>query len=365
MIGVPGTAHRLFGALREEGISVILISQGSSEHSICCAIPQARSRARRARGARGVRARARGRPDPERRGRPKSCAILAVVGDGMAGTPGVSAKVFNALGAAAVNVRAIAQGASERNISVVVDGKHATRALRAAHAGFYLSPNTLSIGLIGPGTVGRVLLDQLAVAAARACARVQARPARARHHGAARRCCSSEQGVDAEAAGGRSSRPRSTPADIATFVDHVHVDHLPHTVIIDCTADERRGQALRRLARAPASTWSRRTRRRTAPSSAYYDSLKDARRTGGVALPVRSHGRRGPAGDPDAARPARDRRRDLAASKASSPARSPICSTCTTAAMPFSAHRARTRRQPAIPSRIRATICRARTSRAS
>ena len=94
-------------------------------------------------------------------------AILAVVGDGMAGTPGVSAKVFNALGAAAVNVRAIAQGASERNISVVVDGKHATRALRATHASFYLSPNTLSIGIIGPGTVGRVLIDQLASQRAR------------------------------------------------------------------------------------------------------------------------------------------------------------------------------------------------------
>ena len=94
-------------------------------------------------------------------------AILAVVGDGMAGTPGVSAKVFSALGAAAVNVRAIAQGASERNISVVVDGKQATRALRATHASFYLSPNTLSIGVIGPGTVGRVLLDQLASQQAR------------------------------------------------------------------------------------------------------------------------------------------------------------------------------------------------------
>ncbi len=65
------------------------------------------------------------------------------------------------------NVRAIAQGASERNISVVVDGKQATRALRATHASFYLSPNTLSIGVIGPGTVGRVLIDQLASQQAR------------------------------------------------------------------------------------------------------------------------------------------------------------------------------------------------------
>ncbi len=80
----------------------------------------------------------------------------------MAGTHGVAAKVFGALGTAAVNVRAIAQGASERNISVVIDGKQSTRALRAVHSGFYLSPHTISIGLIGPGLVGGALLDQLA-----------------------------------------------------------------------------------------------------------------------------------------------------------------------------------------------------------
>ena len=161
MIGVPGTAHRLFGALREEGISVILISQGSSEHSICCAIPGNEAE----RAARVVAAAF----DREvKEGQIQSIqvdeglAILAVVGDGMAGLPGISGQVFNALGSASVNVHAIAQGASERNISVVVDQKDATRALRAVHSGFYLSPHTISIGLIGPGAVGRVLLQQIA-----------------------------------------------------------------------------------------------------------------------------------------------------------------------------------------------------------
>src|ERR1700761_6576808 len=161
MIGVPGTAHRLFGALRDAGISVILISQGSSEHSICFAIPQ--EQAERAEQA------VRRAFDVELRdGQIQHVevalhmSILAVVGDGMAGGDGVAAKVFNSLGDAAISVRAIAQGASERNISVVVDGRGAAKALRAVHAAFYLSPNTLSIGLIGPGTVGRVLLAQLA-----------------------------------------------------------------------------------------------------------------------------------------------------------------------------------------------------------
>src|SRR4029078_3054639 len=161
MIGVPGTAHRLFGALREEGISVILISQGSSEHSICCAIP-----GNEAERAAHVVAAAFDREIKE--GQIQSIqgdqglAIIAVVGDGMAGLPGVSGQVFNALGSASVHVHAIARGASERNISVVVDGKDATRALRAVHSGFYLSPHTISIGLIGPGAVGRSLLAQIA-----------------------------------------------------------------------------------------------------------------------------------------------------------------------------------------------------------
>src|SRR5688572_18362534 len=166
MIGVPGTAQRLFGALREHGISVILISQGSSEHSICFAIPRAESD----RTERTVRQTF----DLElRQGQIQNvdvvqgCSILSVVGDGMAGTPGVAAKVFGALGAAGVNVRAIAQGSSERNISLVIDERQTTRALRAVHSAFYLSPHTVSIGLIGPGAVGSVLIDQLASQTAR------------------------------------------------------------------------------------------------------------------------------------------------------------------------------------------------------
>ena len=97
MIGVPGTAHRLFGALREEGISVILISQGSSEHSICFAVPEVEAE----RAERVVRRAF----EPElREGQIQSveadrgCSILAVVGDGMAGAHGVAAQVFTALG---------------------------------------------------------------------------------------------------------------------------------------------------------------------------------------------------------------------------------------------------------------------------
>ncbi|HXZ59534.1 MAG TPA: bifunctional aspartate kinase/homoserine dehydrogenase I [Steroidobacteraceae bacterium] len=233
MIGVPGTAHRLFGALREEGISVILISQGSSEHSICCAIPQ-----EQAERAVAVTRRAFERELAE--GQIQSVdvdpdlAILAVVGDGMAGTPGVAAKVFGALGSSSVNVRAIAQGASERNISVVVDGRSATRALRAVHAGLYLSPHTLSIGVIGPGTVGRVFLQQLAAQSQHL--REQFRvDLRLRGVMASRRMLLGDPAVSLPDWRGQFES-RGTASDLAAFVEHVRVDYLPHTVLVDCTA---------------------------------------------------------------------------------------------------------------------------------
>ncbi|MGH8260477.1 MAG: bifunctional aspartate kinase/homoserine dehydrogenase I, partial [Steroidobacteraceae bacterium] len=235
MIGVPGTAHRLFGALREEGISVILISQGSSEHSICCAVPSAE--AERAAGVvRGAFERELKEGQIQSVDIDTELAIMAVVGDGMAGTPGISAKVFNALGSTGVNVRAIAQGASERNISVVIAGKDATRALRAVHAGYYLSPHTLSIGIIGPGTVGRVLLDQLASQSARLRREFQL-DLRVRGILASKRMLLSEAGVDL-GDWRHAFEGCETAADLGKFIEHVRVDYLPHTVVIDCTASE-------------------------------------------------------------------------------------------------------------------------------
>jgi aspartokinase/homoserine dehydrogenase 1 len=233
MIGVPGTAHRLFGALRDEDISVILISQGSSEHSICFAIPQAQARL----AERVVR---RAFAMELREGQIQSvevspdCAIVAVVGDGMAGMHGVSAKVFGALGKAAVNVRAIAQGASERNISAVIDGRDATKALRAMHSSFYLSPHTLSIGLIGPGTVGSVLLDQIASQAARLQRDFNV-DLRVRGIAGRGRMLLAERAIDLS--GWREAMKSGEGTDLRRFTEHVAADHLPHRVIIDCTAD--------------------------------------------------------------------------------------------------------------------------------
>ena len=236
MIGVPGTAHRLFGALHEAGISVILISQGSSEHSICFAIPVAQA----ATAEQAVR---RAFDKELRDGQVQSvdvattCAIIAIVGDGMAGSHGMSGKLFGALGRAGVNVRAIAQGASERNISVVVDRADTAKALRAVHSGFYLSPHTLSVGLIGPGTVGAVLIEQLASQAERF-RRDFNLDLRVRGIATSKRMLLAETGIDLSR--WRDSLEREGVAlDLDRFAAHVAAPHLPHRVMIDCTADAR------------------------------------------------------------------------------------------------------------------------------
>lgn len=235
MIGVPGTADRLFGALREAGISVVLISQASSEHSICFAVPahhaaEVETVVRRAFAAELEQGQVQSvelQPD---------CAIIAVVGDNMAGTPGIAARFFGTLGSAGINVRAIAQGSSERNISAVIDRADATRALRAAHSGFYLSAKTISVGLVGPGHVGSVLLEQLAAQAPLLRAESNL-DIRVRAIASSSRMLLAERAIDLrnwQAA----FLEQGEPLDWQRFVAHVNADHLPHAAILDCSASE-------------------------------------------------------------------------------------------------------------------------------
>jgi len=136
MIGVPGIAERLFGALSRVGVSVIMISQASSEHSICLAVPEAQGETAR-RVLREAFFAELHHGQIQRVELTGDCTLLAAVGDAMSHTPGVAACFFGALAAAGVNVRAIAQGASERNVTVVVDRQDSVAALRAVHAGFF------------------------------------------------------------------------------------------------------------------------------------------------------------------------------------------------------------------------------------
>jgi len=233
MIGVPGTAERVFGALCAADVSVVMIAQASSEHSICCVVREvdadrAAEVLRRA-FARELDAGLLQAVDVER-----GIAVLAAVGDGMSGHTGIAGRLFSELARAEVNVRAIAQGGTERNISVAISDADAARALRAVHAGFYLSPQTLSIGVIGPGNVGAALLDQLTRMAPRLLTSANL-DLRVRAIAGSARWIHADRGLDL--GDWRSAYAASTEHfDFEHFTQHVRAPHLPHAMIIDCSA---------------------------------------------------------------------------------------------------------------------------------
>jgi bifunctional aspartokinase / homoserine dehydrogenase 1 len=172
MVGVHGIAARTFVAVDSERLSVSTIFQASSESSIGFTLPEGEA-------ARAVESLRRAFRDELSNGlidnitsRP-GVAVVAVVGDGMAGAPGIAARVFSALSAGGINVIAIAQGSSERNISFVVTADQASEAARRVHAAFQLSkigggraPSAprMDVVLLGFGRVGRALADQIASA---------------------------------------------------------------------------------------------------------------------------------------------------------------------------------------------------------
>jgi aspartokinase/homoserine dehydrogenase 1 len=170
LMGVPGMAARTFAAIHAEGLSVSTIFQSSSESSIGFTLPDAEA-------SRAVAALERAFRDEVHAGlvdgvsSRRGVAVIAVVGRGMAGTPGVAARVFSALSSGRINVIAIAQGSSELNISFVVDEAQAAEAARRVHAAFQLSKigggrpvdrQRTDVVLLGFGRVGRALATMAA-----------------------------------------------------------------------------------------------------------------------------------------------------------------------------------------------------------
>jgi aspartokinase/homoserine dehydrogenase 1 len=161
LLGVVGASMRLFATLARERINVILISQASSEHSICFAVEK--QFAFQAKSAVEKEFQNELRNDEiDSVQIENDLAIVAVVGDGMKHSPGTSGRMFSALGKNGVNVIAIAQGSSERNISAVVRQVDVSKALNALHEAFFLSDRKLlHVFLVGTGLIGKVLLEMI------------------------------------------------------------------------------------------------------------------------------------------------------------------------------------------------------------
>jgi len=162
MVGVAGFSARVFGALARKNINIMLITQSSSEYSICFAVlPEEVSAAETAIKDEFTQEIHNGsieKPIAE-----KDLAIIAVVGSAMKSTSGISGKFFHALGRNGVNIVAIAQGSSETNISAVISKHDEGKALNAIHdAFFFANHRSVNLFLIGTGNIGGTLLDQIA-----------------------------------------------------------------------------------------------------------------------------------------------------------------------------------------------------------
>ena len=233
MMGMAGIVSRLFHELRRVNISVILISQASSEHSICFAVQ--RDDADLALKVLQEYFEYELREEVIRRiSIDKDCAVLAAVGENMIGQPGITARMARALSKANVSIRAIAQGSSERNISMVVRQSEIRKALRAIHSGFYLSNKSISVGVIGPGLVGGTLIKQIFEATELLQQHYQTN-IYIRGVANSRKMLLDEQQIDLESFL-KQLEASDLACDLDAFVDHILSDDLPHSVIIDCTA---------------------------------------------------------------------------------------------------------------------------------
>jgi aspartokinase/homoserine dehydrogenase 1 len=162
MIGVAGVSAKLFGLMAENNISVILISQASSEHSICFAINPADGVKVKNLIEEGF-SREIENGDIDAVVVQEQLSIIAVVGEGMKSSSGTSGKLFSVLGNNGINVIATAQGSSELNISVVINKRDISKALNAIHERFFeIDGFTLNVFLVGPtGLIGKTLLNQI------------------------------------------------------------------------------------------------------------------------------------------------------------------------------------------------------------
>jgi aspartokinase/homoserine dehydrogenase 1 len=246
MVGVAGFSARLFGALARKKINIILITQSSSEYSICFAVlPQDVAAAEAAINEEFAREMDSGLIDPVEITR--DLAVIAVVGAQMRKTSGCSGKFFHALGRNGVNVIAIAQGSSELNISAVISKNDEAKALNAVHEAFFLAgTRSVNLFLIGTGLIGGTLLDQIAAHREILSDEHRIRVNLAGAADSKRMIFSSEpDGIDPKIVKNLlkdNISPNSAknlplqPFDLDGFIEKMREMNLPNTAFCDCTA---------------------------------------------------------------------------------------------------------------------------------
>ncbi len=278
MVGVSGISMKLFGALAKRFINVVLISQASSENSISFVVDSTEAEDAKAAIAEEFAAElSTGQILPV--SDELNMAVVAIVGDRMKHTTGVAGKLFHALGMNGVNVFAIAQGASEVNISIVIKDENLKKSLNALHDAFFLSHfKVLHLFLAGVGTVGSRLIEKLNIQSERLrnSDRLVIRVAGVCN---SRAMTFNPQGIDpAELPDLLRSGEPATPE---LFNRQIRKLNLANSVFVDCTASHE--VALQYL-ELLASNINVVTANKIASSSQYalYRQLKDTAREKGV-----------------------------------------------------------------------------------
>ena len=243
MKGVPGIAARVFGAMAARDVSVVLISQASSESSISfCVRERDTETAVEALHEAFDAEIASGRVDAVEVRR--DLAVLSVVGDGLQRRIGAAGTFFGALAAVGSNVISIAQGSNERTISAVIAARDARRALHHVHHCFFDTPEVLEIYLLGVGTVGRQLLLQMG----RQRPSLLARNVEVRLCGVARsrRMLLAPQGLAIETAL-ETLATSGVPADLEALTASVRERRPTQPIVVDCTSSDELALAYPRL----------------------------------------------------------------------------------------------------------------------
>jgi aspartokinase/homoserine dehydrogenase 1 len=278
MVGVTGTSMRLFTALARRNVNIILITQASSEYSISFAIhPDATEAAEQA-----IREEFHQEIELIHSIRilvERDLSVIAIVGERMRHTPGISAKLFQAMGRNGINVIAIAQGSSELNISVVISKHSLRKAMNVIHEGFFLSHyRELHLFLVGAGTVGSRLLNQI---------RSQQDKLLSDHRlkvnliglSNSKKMIIDHNGIDIE--NYKDLLSEGQPADLQAFSDRIAELNMRNSVFIDCTASEEVAECYKHQFNNYVSVV---TANKIACSSAYrnYKDLKNTAQAKGV-----------------------------------------------------------------------------------
>lgn len=234
LVGIPGTAARLFNALGKNNINIIMITQASSEHSICFALKSERSKKailiieeefEKELAADLIK------PIKEE----KDLSLLAVIGEKMKSVPGVAGSLFKSLGHNGINIVAIAQGSSELNITFAIRKSDEEKALNLVHDAFFLSENKrINVYLVGVGLIGGTLLKQIST---------QSKALLDKHldirvvgMANSRKMAFDRDGLDLEN-WREALQGNSYVSDFQAFIDHMTEMNLPNSVFVDCTAD--------------------------------------------------------------------------------------------------------------------------------